>query len=116
MAWFIPIKNKEGGLFLPSDYTSEQEQFQHQSNLISIHWNRGDGPVSFNVDGVDHAVGFVIAPEGQTEQGHHIPEAYLSKTITDGEIAASQEVTLGAGEYVYFCPLNLTPQYPITVD
>ena len=65
--------------------------------------------------GVDHEVGFVIAPKGKTDQEHHIPEAYLSKTITDGETAASQEVTLEEGEYVYFCPMNPTPQYALTV-
>mgnify|MGYP001792112297 CR=1 FL=1 len=38
---------------LSTDYTNEQEQFQQQPNLISIHWNRGDKPISLNVDGVD---------------------------------------------------------------
>ncbi len=66
--------------------------------------------------GVDHEVGFVIAPKGQTEQEHHVPEAYLAKTITDGEMAASQEVTLEEGEYVYFCPLNPTPQYTLIAE
>ncbi len=74
-------------------------------------------PYVFEVNnkGVDHAVGFVIAPEGKTDQEHHIQSAYLSKTIKDGESAKSGEVTLEKGEYVYFCPLNPTPQYKITV-
>ncbi|MGD1892371.1 MAG: cupredoxin domain-containing protein [Cyclobacteriaceae bacterium] len=66
--------------------------------------------------GVDHEVGFVVAPKGQTDQEHHIPEAYLAKTITDGETASSQQVTLEKGEYVYFCPLNPTPQYSLIVE
>lgn len=65
--------------------------------------------------GVDHEVGFVIAPAGKTDQEHHIADAYLSKTIKDGETARSKTVTLPKGEYVYFCPLNPTPEYKITV-
>jgi len=65
--------------------------------------------------GVDHEVGFVIAPVGMTDQKSHIKEAYLSETIADGKTASSGEVTLAAGEYVYFCPMNPTPQYKIIV-
>ena len=65
--------------------------------------------------GVDHKVGFVVAPEGKTDQENHISNAYLTKTIKDGESAQSKVVTLEKGEYVYFCPLNPTPQYKITV-
>lgn len=65
--------------------------------------------------GVDREVGFVIAPKGNTEQENHIQSAYLSKTIKDGEMSQSKEVKLEKGEYVYFCPLNPTPLYSITV-
>ncbi len=67
-------------------------------------------------DGVDHLLGFVIAPKGKTDKKNHVQTAYLSKTIADGEKASSQEVVLEKGEYVYFCPLNPTPQYKITVE
>ena len=67
-------------------------------------------------DGVDHKVGFVIAPKGKTDQKNHIKEGYLAKTIANGESAQSQTVTLEKGEYVYFCPLNPTPQYSIIVE
>jgi uncharacterized cupredoxin-like copper-binding protein len=67
-------------------------------------------------EGIDHEVGFVVAPKGKTDQKHHVKEAYLSKTIKDGESAASQEVTLEKGEYVFFCPLNPTPQYTLVVE
>ncbi|TRX58771.1 hypothetical protein FNH22_12910 [Fulvivirga sp. M361] len=74
-------------------------------------------PYVFDVKnaGVDHEVGFVIAPAGKTDQEHHVKSAYLSETIKDGQSATSGEVTLEKGEYVYFCPLNPTPQYKITV-
>lgn len=67
-------------------------------------------------DGVDHEVGFVIAPKGKTDQPNHIKEAYVQKTIKDGETSSSKEVTLTKGEYVYFCPMNPTPQYTIVVE
>lgn len=74
-------------------------------------------PYVFEVtnDGVDHKVGFVIAPKGKTDQKHHIADAYLNSTIKDGETSQSKTVTLEKGEYVYFCPLNPTPEYTITV-
>ena len=66
--------------------------------------------------GIDHEVGFVIAPKGKLEQKDHIKNAYLTKTIKDGEMASSNEVILEKGEYVYFCPLNPTPQYTLVVE
>lgn len=74
-------------------------------------------PYVFEVenDGVDHEVGFVIAPKGQTAQKNHITESYLAKTIKNGESSTSQTVTLEKGEYVYFCPLNPTPLYTLIV-
>jgi uncharacterized cupredoxin-like copper-binding protein len=65
--------------------------------------------------GVDREVGFVIAPFGQTESKYHVANSYLTKTIKNGETASSQEVILEAGEYQYWCPLNPTPAYKITV-
>lgn len=65
--------------------------------------------------GIDHEVGFVIAPKGKPEQKHHIKEGYVQKTIKDGESSLTQKVTLKKGEYIYFCPLNPTEQYSLTV-
>lgn len=75
-------------------------------------------PYVFEVanNGIDHAVGFVVAPKGKTDQPNHIPEAYLTSTIEDGQTGNSGVVTLEKGEYVYFCPLNPTPLYSITVE
>ena len=75
-------------------------------------------PYVFEVanSGVDHKVGFVVAPEGKTDQANHIQNAYLKSTIKDGETAESNEVVLEKGTYVYFCPLNPTPQYKIIVE
>ena len=74
-------------------------------------------PYVFEVEnnGVDHLLGFVIAPKGKTDKTNHVQSAYLNKTIADGEKSSSQKVVLEKGEYVYFCPLNPTPQYKIIV-
>ncbi len=75
-------------------------------------------PYVFEVsnNGVDHAVGFAVAPSGKTDHGNHIKAAYVSKIIQDGETSQSKEVVLEAGEYVFFCPLNPTPKYKIVVN
>lgn len=65
---------------------------------------------------VDHAVGLAIAPEVGGKAGKHIKSGYLKKTIKKGETAASGVVELKAGTYKYFCPLNPTPEYTITVS
>lgn len=75
-------------------------------------------PYIFEVknENVDHEVGFVLAPKGKTGQEHHIQAAYLTQAVKEGETATSQVVTLEPGEYVYFCPLNPTPEYTLTVE
>lgn len=74
-------------------------------------------PYVFEVEnkGVDHLLGFVIAPKGKTDKANHVQNAYLYKTIADGEKSTSQQVVLEKGEYVFFCPLNPTPEYKIIV-
>ncbi len=65
--------------------------------------------------GVDHELGFVLVPVKNGKEGEHIKASYLSKTIKDGETAKSKVVNLTPGTYSYFCPLNPTPHYTITV-
>jgi plastocyanin len=66
--------------------------------------------------GVDHAVGFVVAPKGKPEQENHIKNAYVKETVKDGDSQMTSEVVLEAGEYIFFCPMNPTPQYSIIVE
>ncbi len=63
--------------------------------------------------GVDHEVGFVLAP--QNDEKKHIKAAYLKNTVTNGKTGQSNIVTLQKGTYVYFCPLNPTPTYTLIV-
>ena len=84
-------------------------------NIEGLTLSEGTYVFEISNDGVDHAVGFVLAPKGKTDQANHIKEAYVQETPESGETSQSKTVTLTKGEYVYFCPLNPTPQYTITV-
>lgn len=78
------------------------------------------GTYSFEVTnkGIPHEVAFVLAPNKEDlQETDFIADAMLTKTILDGETAASKvPVTLEKGEYVYFCPLNNTPKYKLIVE
>lgn len=67
-------------------------------------------------ENVDHAVGFVLAPKGKTDEANHIKAAYVTAPVKIGTTSKTQEVTLAKGEYVYFCPLNPTPEYTLLVE
>lgn len=95
--------------------TIQLEQTKGVFTVQGLTLSEGTYVFEISNNGVDHEVGFVVAPKGKTEAEHHIKEAYVQKTIKDGESSTSKEVTLAKGEYVYFCPLNPTPLYTITV-
>ena len=65
---------------------------------------------------VGHDVGFVLAPKGKTDAEHHIKEAYVLEPVATGEKQMTGQVKLEPGEYVYFCPLNPTPEYTLIVN
>ncbi len=75
------------------------------------------GQYQFNIsnDGVGHEVGFVLVPKGKYEAADHIKEAYVTAPVKDGKNSLTKVVSLEAGEYEYFCPLNPTPKYALTV-
>ena len=64
--------------------------------------------------GIDHAVGFVLAPKSNPDA--HIQSAYVTQAIATGATQRSNLTVLTKGEYVYFCPLNPTPQYRLIVE
>ena len=72
--------------------------------------------ISNNHVGTD--VGFVLVPKGKdaSKPENHIKTAYVTSTVKDGKVENSKTTTLTKGEYVYFCPLNKTPQYTLTVE
>lgn len=79
-----------------------------------------EGMYKFEVtnNGVDHDVAFVLAPAKENiQEEDYIADAMLTATLADGETASSKEpVKLEKGEYVYFCPMNPTPHYKLTVE
>ncbi|AXT60782.1 hypothetical protein D1816_10620 [Aquimarina sp. AD10] len=79
-----------------------------------------EGSYVFNIsnNNVGTDVGFVLVKKGQdaSDAKNHIKEAYVTKVVADGKTESSKTVTLKKGEYEYFCPLNKTPAYTLTVE
>ncbi|OAD46283.1 plastocyanin/azurin family copper-binding protein [Polaribacter atrinae] len=75
-----------------------------------------EGTYIFEVanNNVGHNVGFVLAPKADAKA--HIKNAYVTAQVKNNTKETSKEVTLTKGEYVYFCPLNPTPQYTLIVE
>ncbi|WP_339622872.1 cupredoxin domain-containing protein [uncultured Winogradskyella sp.] len=63
---------------------------------------------------VGHQVGFVLAPKANPEA--HIKTAYVTKVVENNTKETSKVTTLKKGTYVYFCPMNPTPQYTLIVE
>lgn len=77
-----------------------------------------EGKYQFNISntGVEKEVGFVLVPKGKSDQADHIQEAYVKSLVANGSSSLTSVVSLQAGEYEYFCPLNPTERYPLTVS
>lgn len=86
-------------------------EFKVQAMTVS------EGAYRFQIanSGVDHEVGFVLVPKGKYDPKFHIKAAYVDAAVKDGNSSMTGIVNLEAGEYEYFCPLNPTPKYSLTV-
>lgn len=64
------------------------------------------------------AVGLVLVKKGDdaSKPENHIKTAYVTEVVKDGKVEKSNATKLSKGEYVYFCPMNPTPQYTLTVQ
>ena len=91
------------------------EQTKGEFTEKSITLSEGTYVFEISNNDVGHKVGFVLAPKGKTEKKHHIKNAYVTSLVKNNTKSTSKEVTLEKGEYVYFCPLNPTPEYTLTV-
>ncbi|SHG74602.1 hypothetical protein [Winogradskyella jejuensis] len=62
-------------------------------------------------------VGFVLVPKGKDANNpkNHIQAAYVTSVVKEGKTETSNTTKLTKGEYVYFCPLNKTPQYILVI-
>jgi len=78
-----------------------------------------EGTYIFEIENsnVGSKVGFVLVEKGKSVSNpeNHIKEAYVTAPVKNNTKENSNKVTLTKGEYVYFCPLNKTPQYTLTV-
>ncbi len=96
--------------------TVKLEQTPGEFTVKSLTLSAGTYQFEIANNAVGHDVGFVLAPEGKPEQEHHIKAAYVTEIVKPGKAVLTNEVTLAKGEYIYFCPLNPTPQYKLTVN
>jgi len=77
-----------------------------------------EGSYIFEIENsnVGKNVGFVLAPQGKLTPEHHIKNAYVTAQVKNNTKETSKVVNLKKGVYTYFCPLNNTPQYTLTVE
>ncbi|WP_299363616.1 cupredoxin domain-containing protein [Winogradskyella sp.] len=90
----------------------EQTKGEFTQKTITL----AEGSYIFEIsnNNVGHQVGFVLAPKSNPEA--HIKTAYVTKAVDNNSKETSNITTLEKGEYVYFCPLNPTPQYTLIVE
>lgn len=86
----------------PGEFTQKQITLSEGTYVFEIANNN-----------VGHNVGFVLAPKSDVKK--HIKNAYVTSPVKNNSKSSSNKVTLAKGEYVYFCPLNPTPQYTLIV-
>ncbi len=96
--------------------TISLEQTKGEFTTKSLTLSPGDYQFEIANNGVEHEVGFVLAPKGKTDQANHIKEAYVKAPVKNGTSSLTNIVSLSPGEYVYFCPLNPTEHYDLTVN
>ncbi len=95
--------------------TVSLEQTKGEFTQKSITLSEGTYVFEIANNEVGHDVGFVLAPKGHVDKEHHIKNAYVTKVVGNNSKGHSKEVKLEKGEYVYFCPLNPTPEYTLVV-
>ncbi|WP_339723489.1 hypothetical protein [Maribacter stanieri] len=79
-----------------------------------------EGTYVFDVanNNVGKDVGLVLVKKGKdaSKSENHIQTAYVTAAVKNNTVGHSKETKLDKGEYVYFCPLNPTPQYSLIVE
>jgi len=93
--------------------TLEQTKGEFTQKALTI----SEGTYVFEIENanVGKDVGFVLIPKGKTGEENHIKNAYVTFPAENNSKSHSKLVTLAKGEYIYFCPLNATPEYTLTV-
>ncbi|NMH89200.1 cupredoxin domain-containing protein [Flavivirga algicola] len=109
--------------------TNAQDAMKKDVKTVSLEQTKGEftqkaltlseGSYVFEVFN-NHAakeVGLVLVPKGKdaSKPENHIKTAYVTTVVKEGKVEKTKVTKLTKGEYVYFCPLNPTPQYTLTV-
>ena len=92
--------------------TLEQTKGEFTQKEITL--KEGDYIFEISNNNVGHQVGFVLAPKSNPDA--HIKTAYVTQVVENNSKQQTNVTSLEKGEYVYFCPLNPTPQYTLIVE
>ncbi|QDO95467.1 hypothetical protein FNB79_16315 [Formosa sediminum] len=94
------------------------EQTKGEFTQKALTLKEGNYIFEISNNNVGKQVGFVLVPKGAdaSKPDNHIKSAYVTKAVENNSTESSNVTTLQKGEYVYFCPLNATPQYTLTVE
>ena len=90
------------------------EQTKGEFTQKALTLSKGSYIFEISNNNVGHQVGFVLAPKSNPDA--HIKTAYVTKAVDNNSKETSKVTTLEKGEYIYFCPLNPTPQYTLIVE
>lgn len=93
------------------------EQTKGEFTQKEITLKEGDYIFEVANNNVGHQVGFVLVPKGKdaAKPENHIQTAYVTQVVDNNTKETSNVTHLEKGEYVYFCPMNPTPQYTLIV-
>jgi len=107
------------------DAMTSDKMTKEKPTVVSLEQTKGEftqkeitleaGSYIFEIsnNNVGHQVGFVLAPKSNPEA--HIKTAYVTKAVDNNATETTNVTNLEKGEYIYFCPLNPTPQYTLIV-
>lgn len=116
--------------FTVSGNAQDKMKMKSKATIVSLDQTKGEftqksltlseGDYIFKIanNNVGQQVGFVLVPKGKdaSKPENHIKTAYVTKVVENNTTETSNVTSLAKGEYVYFCPLNNTPQYTLTVE
>lgn len=94
------------------------EQTKGAFTQESLTLNEGTYVFEVSNNNAADEVGLVLVKKGDDASNpeNHIKTAYVTEVVKNGEVQKTNATKLTKGEYVYFCPLNPTPQYTLTVQ
>ncbi|MFD1062448.1 cupredoxin domain-containing protein [Winogradskyella litorisediminis] len=97
--------------------TVSLEQTKGQFTQKKLTLSEGSYVFEISNNNVGSDVGFVLVQKGKdaSKPENHIKTAYVTKVVNNNTKEKTNVTKLVKGEYIYFCPMNPTPQYTLTV-